>query len=672
VRFDLDAGPFHVGDHWLVPARTARLVYGVSALAGTIEWPADDAGQPLPRPPAGVVHHVAAIALLDRAAGAGEAGGWTLVADCRRLFPSLTDLITLDLLGGDGQVAPTGEPLPERVRVVVRAGGLAVPGARVCFTAAGGHLSPADAVPDGNSPGELPVTTDDSGYAEVRWLLGRDGPDTQVLTAALVDPADRPTGAEVRVTGRRQRPTGGAACIVVAAGSDLVRLFDDHAGARSLLICLEAGDWALDEPAVLRRVGTVRVEGAGAATRLTSTGESALRFEDCFDVHVRDLAVESRPVAGAEGTAGALAVLRAERVHVERVAARVTGAPVPRSAGIRVGGHGPAGTDPSDRVLARRVVVRDCRVEVGDLQTGVLVADALRCDVIGTEVRAWRPADADAPALQEWLEEAEFALLVARRAIAGALSEAPGLGPRTGFAERVEGVLDQPFGTEIVDSQGRPDRAGWRDYATVVGSTDLSAVLARVRADLMTADRASRFYREGTLFARWRQGVEEDLVAGPAAGRGVVVTGVVGTDVRVLDCSVTGALQGIITRGLIRGTMPRVQLRGNTIIPPPRSAVAFAEQAMDVGSCEVLTVSVNEVRAVEQQRFPVDGLRCAERLGVHAVADRNTFVGIAVGIRVGTDAAPPTTLRVARDNVSTAGPVLVDGSGIWRSEGNVE
>ena len=47
------AGDFRVGDHWLIPARTVRLVYGVSALAGTIEWPVDGTGAPVAQPPLG-------------------------------------------------------------------------------------------------------------------------------------------------------------------------------------------------------------------------------------------------------------------------------------------------------------------------------------------------------------------------------------------------------------------------------------------------------------------------------------------------------------------------------------------------------------------------------------------------------------------------------------------
>lgn len=195
-------GEFRVGDYWLIPARTVRLVYGVSALGGTIEWP-EVAGVPQPQPPRGPVVRSTIIAVVERSGPAGS-GAWSLVSDCRRLTPALTDLVTIDLLGGDGQESLPGSPLDEPVRVVVRNGGLPVEGARVRFEADGGHLD-ATGTPAASDPDTLLVETDEDGYAQVRWLLGTSGPVTQVLSAVRLDDADEPVGAQVRVTARRSQ-----------------------------------------------------------------------------------------------------------------------------------------------------------------------------------------------------------------------------------------------------------------------------------------------------------------------------------------------------------------------------------------------------------------------------------------------------------------------------------
>jgi hypothetical protein len=86
IQFDTDAR-YRNGDHWLIPARTALSGTDLDAdLAGDVEWPVD-AGGPAFRPPEGIEHRTALVALLDLAGG-----GWSLVSDCRRLFTPLADI----------------------------------------------------------------------------------------------------------------------------------------------------------------------------------------------------------------------------------------------------------------------------------------------------------------------------------------------------------------------------------------------------------------------------------------------------------------------------------------------------------------------------------------------------------------------------------------------------
>jgi hypothetical protein len=201
VRFTTTTtSTFRPGDHWMIPARTVRLVYGQSALAGTIDWPKDNDGKPIAQPPSGPVHHRAVVALLDRTTTGGK-GAWTLKSDCRRLTPPLTAMVGIDLLGGDGQEAKPGKALDAPVRVVVRNGAVPVSGAMVRFTAADGHLVKAG-TPGTGDPAELDVETGANGQAQVWWLLKADGSPTQLLTASLLDDGPARVGAEVQVSAR--------------------------------------------------------------------------------------------------------------------------------------------------------------------------------------------------------------------------------------------------------------------------------------------------------------------------------------------------------------------------------------------------------------------------------------------------------------------------------------
>ncbi|MEA3278426.1 MAG: DUF6519 domain-containing protein [Pseudomonadota bacterium] len=57
VRFDAGSYPFRTGDCWLVPARVAT---------GDIEWPEDEDGSPMARPPQGVEHHYAPLGVIQK------------------------------------------------------------------------------------------------------------------------------------------------------------------------------------------------------------------------------------------------------------------------------------------------------------------------------------------------------------------------------------------------------------------------------------------------------------------------------------------------------------------------------------------------------------------------------------------------------------------------------
>ena len=194
VRFPTGGTPA-TGDYWLIPARTVRLAYGLSALSGTIDWPTEPGGAGLALPPRGPLHHITQLAVVARTGST-----WTLEADCRLLFPPATELVSLDLVGGDGQEAMPGQELPEPVRVVVRNGELPVPDALVRFTTTGGAVGAA--VPAAGDPASVDLPTGPDGVAEVRWRLDAGGPTTQTLTAQRLDDHLNGLDVEVVVTGR--------------------------------------------------------------------------------------------------------------------------------------------------------------------------------------------------------------------------------------------------------------------------------------------------------------------------------------------------------------------------------------------------------------------------------------------------------------------------------------
>lgn len=86
LQVAFEPGELRPGDYWLIPARSAD--HG----GGTIEWPVDSAGRPLPKAPDGIVHHRAGLAVVDC-----DGATFVAVRDHRPMFPALTALTAADV-----------------------------------------------------------------------------------------------------------------------------------------------------------------------------------------------------------------------------------------------------------------------------------------------------------------------------------------------------------------------------------------------------------------------------------------------------------------------------------------------------------------------------------------------------------------------------------------------
>jgi|GEM_PF-5583822 len=190
VNFDKNV-TYRTGDYWEIPARTAT---------NAIEWPGGA------QPPANIAHLMTPLARVRIDA----AGKFTLLGDCRTLFPPLSAVLSLHYVGGDGQQAEPNEagntaklPLARPLVVAVMRGKLPVVGAPVQFTlkSGAGTLSPA-----------TPVLTDSNGLASCAWSLDPDfGPPSpppkildkpQEVEARMLDDVGAPFGNPVRFGAR--------------------------------------------------------------------------------------------------------------------------------------------------------------------------------------------------------------------------------------------------------------------------------------------------------------------------------------------------------------------------------------------------------------------------------------------------------------------------------------
>jgi len=167
VEVKFDEGTYKTGDYWLIPART---------VIADIEWPFS-----VPQPPQGIKHHFSKLGILKL-----DGAGWSVISDCRPIFPPVTELIELSYLSGEGQEARPSTALAAPLKVGVSNGKWPVSGATVKFDvlSGGGTLSPAS--------GTI-VSTLADGTASCTWTLGdKDSVPNQQVKATLLDAAGNP------------------------------------------------------------------------------------------------------------------------------------------------------------------------------------------------------------------------------------------------------------------------------------------------------------------------------------------------------------------------------------------------------------------------------------------------------------------------------------------------
>jgi len=184
VEVAFQIGTARPGDYWTIPARVAT---------GDVEWPEDGAGNALFVEPHGVERKFCRLAVVQKAGNT-----WTVLHDCRNLFPPLTAMAQLEYVSGDGQEAAPNVsnpaalvPLPAPLQAAVVKGNIPVEGARVRFTVRGGNGRL-----DGNVASAV-VPTDDKGLAIINWSIDSAN-DPQMVEAELLDVLDNRLGAPIR------------------------------------------------------------------------------------------------------------------------------------------------------------------------------------------------------------------------------------------------------------------------------------------------------------------------------------------------------------------------------------------------------------------------------------------------------------------------------------------
>ncbi|MCI0398947.1 MAG: DUF4815 domain-containing protein [Chloroflexi bacterium] len=590
IKIEFSAGTYRAGDYWVFAARTALNPGANPAEGGTLEWPKDSSNQALLAKPHGIEHQYAPLALVDYNSATQQ---FTVVSDCRPMFPALTEITASDVSFDNATCALEG------------------------------------------------VTTVQEA---INILCQRNG-----------------TGCTLEVV----------------PGQDLAAAFAGLPDGTDAQICLHAGVYDLDVPALLNNKGNILLRGAGPGTRIVAAGsETALRFENCHSVSVRDLYAESGKLGSGQPATehlnGTLTFLNCPRVTVENSSLKCASG-LTRAAACLAVRNPQAPTTPAE--VAR---IRGCNLQVGNRQVGLLLVNVSRSQIEDNLVQT-------VPAPQppaNWWENKLYRGLVMKAVMSNLTITDAGASPPPETNASVNfGEFTAHFATA---SSLVPHRFN-NPWKTLFAAHPLSqpadamAVNAHVKDTIeaiLKAEGGAASDAPAAIRAVITETAQPELAS---ASQGIVIGGQRAGDVRVLDNTVQNVIQGIhlglshaepapgqpdvLTAALIVGNTVNVLLPG----------LALGERhGIFVGNCRSLVIENNFVtcqRGKNTLNMRIEGIKVYGHVDRRVIVRSNHMTGFTIGVHFTPLTTFPRPLWIITDNVSVqaaqAVQILPDPDPSW-------
>jgi hypothetical protein len=395
--------------------------------------------------------------------------------------------------------------------------------------------------------------------------------------------------------------TRGKCTYVAVPGQSVQAVFDRIPPGADAEVCFPVGTYDLEQPVVVSGKGRLKVSGAGQGTRISAArSEAALTFERCTSVSVSHLFART----GLTGSARTETDLRGTLTFIDCPVVEVDDVSLQCAAGTRRAATclTVRNAAPGVRLTVPSARVEHCTLDVGHLQIGILLVDVARTHVEDNVIRVLDKLQG--LRFDDLLRDRGFRLALRSRLLSNmVMGSTPPPGGVTNA--KIE------FGGHTVQFKTHPMlRAA--DWAALVearppaaGATPVQVLnhLKRL-ADVVLVDSQLRAVRP--RFRAWFEATRAADIA--VASQAIVVAGRVARDVRVLNNTIDGALQGVHigVSHEVRPTDPAggrvdragtIAVAGNTLeVPLSQDAVKRGRHAIFVGNCDSLTIENNFAR----------------------------------------------------------------------------
>ena len=405
-------------------------------------------------------------------------------------------------------------------------------------------------------------------------------------------------------------------------------------------ICFQPGIYPTGNIVVLKKLGHVKITGSGFGTQIMAQkSETAIRFENCKSVQIQDLAAVSG-VTGTQGSHkalnGTLSLVNCPNVTVENVSLKCAAGTRKSATCLTVRNDVSGVSLAGGKGLVR---IRHCDFSMGHLQVGILLVNVARAHIEDNCLTV-------APKPKRFSFENLIKDKAYRAKLRKVLIADASIGTKAGVAHARNATVN--FGNYYAHFNTHTNLAP--DWPTILEKNPPKENRIRRDRDLLThlerlADRilVNRGIISGSLKAReWYELLKQQHPA--VAAQGIVIGGQRATDIRVINNTIHGVLEGVHVgvshRPAPQGTydfIGRLKIENNTIniILAP---VAFRERyGIFIGNCNSSIVENNYIRV---KRFlftlkkQIEGIRIFGHLGRMMLVKGNHLEHFTIGFHI--------------------------------------
>lgn len=425
---------------------------------------------------------------------------------------------------------------------------------------------------------------------------------------------------------------GGMCTLIALPGPGWEKVFDHLPQGKDAQICFKAGEYPYNgkEPITIKGKGAIhlRLSGIGQGTRLIAKEcESVLAFQGCESVTVRDLYAESK-AAGKTGKLknlnGVLTFLDIPHVTVENTNLRCrSGARrMATCITVRISESALKG-----RAQHANVRIRHNNLQVGHLQTGILLVNAARVQVEDNTLAVVKKPGW--LSLKHMLTDDYYRGNVVRALMNEMIvKEASNPGPNPGSGSERTTFSFGDFEMEFEEERSYTEElasdlmGNLPSMESIRSSTELESELNSVVNNIL---RNPEKVEAMPGVKKWLERLKKKNIA--VGSQGVVVGGHWAEDVRIIHNTIHGMLQGIHVgqsraiedreSDVLDRTM-RLQILHNTITVLMPVILPHERHGIFCGNCESLVIENNFLRIKrykETLETNIDGIRVFGTMG---------------------------------------------------------